>query len=363
MIRSSLRPRAAALDGALLALLAGPPGLGAGSGSTNVPAPPPRMGSKAPSSIRLFAPAERAFGGSHIGRPFSPLGQGRPLAPLGSGRPLAPLGSGRAFSAADLDAPSSAAGSGVPEAPAGGESPLAGGGFLVLEDVRSLGIAEAPDRLGEPIAGVAPLPPEERSSTLPPGGVAPRAALPGLETPDPAAPEPRPHPLSGLAEQLVTSARQQLQDGQVYLAESSLSSAVTLFPEDSRLRLEYALAQAGVGNVHGAARSLVDGFRLEPDLVVEPLNVVKAYGGRERYQERLEQVSLYQAAYPLDSNALFLRGFLTAHAGDAAQAVADFSRLRQNDPVYPFVGAFLKRLEAADVAPQAPEEAPAGAGP
>ncbi len=366
MDRSSLGLGAVALAGALLALLGGPSASGAGGGSSRFPAGAPRLGSTASASNRLFSSAERGFGGSHVGRPFSPLGSGRPLAPLGSGRPLAPLGSGRplaplgqgrVLNAGDLDAPSGAAGPALPEEPSAGNAPAPRGGFLVVEDAGSLGLAEAPDRLGGPVTAVVPLPPEE-SIRVAPGG-----ALLGLDTPEPANREPRRHPLSGLAEQLVTSARQQLQEGQIYLAESSLSSAVTLFPEDSLLRLEYALAQAAVGNVHGAARSLVDGFRLDPDLVAESLNVVKAYGGRDRYQERLEQVNLYQAAYPLDSGALFVRGFLTVHAGDAAQALADFSRLRANDPEYPFVGALLKRLEAVDVAPQAPEDAPAGAGP
>ncbi|MFH0944750.1 MAG: hypothetical protein V2A76_06090 [Planctomycetota bacterium] len=285
---------------------------------------------------------------AYAGRSFGQVGSGRRMSASGSGRLLPSHGSGRRMSSAGGGRLMGPLGSGMPVQ--GGERyPAVGWGVPVLP----------PQGGGAPVDGI-PVWPEVT-----------QPEWPGPDPVDPVDPAPRPvprewqvppdivdgtsgpiredpvipHPMADLADQLARTARTQLRQGSVSQAESSLNSAVTLFPSDPVLRIEYALALSGVGNFHGAVRQLVDGFRLHPDLVVEPLNVVAAYGGEELFAVRMEEIDRYREAFPLDSNSRFLRAFLLLHSGALEEAQRDFLALKESDPEFPFVGAFCRRMD------------------
>lgn len=324
--RHVMRSNRFAITAAAVSLLVLPGGIGealAGKGGPAKQAPPAKVAPPAPAGGSHVG---RPFGTVGIGRPFGSIGTGRPFAPLGTGRPFAPLGTGRAFGTGGGTAA-------APETPAAPAPPVVPPrASVVLLPVE-----------GEPLP---PLPLVEE-----PLPVAPPQSLPadpqdaGGSAAEPSAPAPVPAALLDLGGRLVDRGRGQLRVGQPYLAEATLHSAVTLFPGDPELRLDHALALAGTGNVDGAAKQLVEAFRLDADLVRAPLNVVAAYGGKDRFVECVAVVERYVAAYPLDSHARFLLAFLLLHSGDAERARAEFGAIHAADPGFPFAAAFLDVLD------------------
>lgn len=271
---------------------------------------------------------------SGSGRLLQSQGSGRRMSPAGGGRLAGPIGSGMPVrGGGGIRMP--AAGWGVPvQPPQGGGAPVGG-----------IRVWPGQTQPGRP--GTDPEDPTPRPT--PREWIVPPDIMDGTSGPireDPIGP----HPMADLADQMARTARTQLRQGNTIQAESSLSSAVTLFPSDPVMRIEYALALSSVGNFHGAVRQLVDGFRLHPDLVVEPLNVVEAYGGEEKFAERMEQIDQYRAEYPQDSNSRFLHGFLKLHSGSLTEARDDFLALKESDPDFPFLGSFCRRLDGLELA-------------
>jgi tetratricopeptide (TPR) repeat protein len=262
------------------------------------------------------------------------------MADSGSGRALAPIGG---------QVPSGgAAGSSVPIGLRYGSGVSSHGiprGISVWPD------AQAPYGGGpDPIGPAGPGDPLDRSGWVEGLEASADTAQLGSEEFEPALGViEAPHPMEDLADQLASTGRLQLSQGEIYLAEASLSNAVALFTSDPIMRIEYALALAAVGNFAGARTELIDGFRMQPELVVESLNVVSAYGGEELFLERMEQIDRYRESVPLDSDSLFVRAFLAFHAGALEAAREDFLLLRSNDPKFPFLSAFTKQLELLDL--------------
>lgn len=384
------------LDGAVvLRATAAPQGRG-GAQRAGQPAPRRVM---APPPDRLGSAAGRArAGGTGIGRGLSGVGSGRNLAPIGSGRNLAPIGtgrigssigsrpatdpgSGRALPATGSGrrlAPTGAAERSSPIGPSTPVFPPQGGSTPQIGIVTRIAvwpgadvqqIRDDDDPVGGPRTGFTPRgePAHTAAGVLAVAtgveGVAenpdPLPAGAGSDVPEFADPADQ-QPMVTLGRRLLSSGRQQLREKQYFLAESSFHGALSLFPRDPVLHIEYALALLGVDNVNGASAELISGFRIEPDLLTESLNLQAAFGGKEAFDERLELVTRYQQAYPLDSGALFLLGFLELHSGAAVSARERFELLTRNDPHYPFAAAFSKRLEVADLLLEEQEaEAPA----
>lgn len=291
------------------------------------------------SARRMSSPgADRNLPSPGSGRRITDQGAGRRLADPGAGRRLAPLGS------AD------------PSLPPALKDPRRGGG---LSNHGSLqGAVFWPDhrQTNEGDPNPATREPERQLDSS--HGEIDESGAAGevIDGRQPLPPQPRAQqPMEELADQLARTARRQLSQGQVYLAEASLNSAVSLFPSDPIMRIEYALALSSVGNFHGAVNELINGFRLAPELMVESLNVVAVFGGRERFAERMEQIDRYRAAFPLDSNSLFLRAFLALHSGAREEARRDFLLLKSKDPGFPFLSAFTKRLSLIEQTPPTQE--------
>lgn len=282
------------------------------------------------------------------GRPFGAVGKGRPLAPLGTGRPFGASGLGRPL------APLGSVGSSSPAQPASGHRSK-GGLFhptsavaipppstLVVEgrtegdtpDATPTGGSEA--ALDEPNGGVSVAPDRDRTP--------PRA--PGVSGP-PAGPDP------GVV-RLSEEASQWLETGRAAAAEASLAAMVALRPDDAGLRFRHALAALAAGYPDLSGRELARAVALDPDLLEERVDLLSLFGSRSRLENALAAARKYEAAFPLDSHARFLVGFLERHAGSVERGRDLLAALVRDDPGFPAAPTIRRALGAPLLRPVGP---------
>lgn len=304
----------------------------AGSDGPSKPAfakPPakPAAGAPMPGSTNVG----RGFGGTHTQRPFSSLGSGRPLAPTGTGRPLAPIGHDRGLTKIGTDRPLAPIGGGGPDAAGPGPTTdptypgYHGGGrtFIAVEP-------RTKSEAGLGLVGEAPVEPGPNVEPTLPGE-------PGLEpapVDEPLA-EPAIDPIKlEMAQRLRADGHVQFLRGEFHLAEASLQSAVDLVPRLNDARFELAFALLANGRVNSAAREFVRAEAHDPTVFKATLDARAAVGSQETFDLCREQAERYHAAYPMDSDALFVHALMQWWSGKGREAGIDLAALAGADPAY-----------------------------
>lgn len=291
------------------------------------PAPPAKA---PPAPAASTTNVGRGFGGTHTNRPFSALGSGRPLAPTGTGRPLAPIGRDRGLAKTGTDRPLAPIGGGGPDAvgPVPTTTPTYpgyhGGGrtFIAVEPLPE------PDA-GFDLAGATT--PESPGSTVDP--ILP--GEPGLEPTAPVDTGPVIDPIKlELAQRLAAEGHVQFLRGEFHLAEASLQSAVDLVPSMDGVRLELAFSLLANGRVNSAAKEFVRAEATDPTLFRSVLDPRAAVGSQQTFDRCREQADRYHAAYPMDSDALFVHALMSWWSGNGREAGIDLAALAGSDPSY-----------------------------
>lgn len=320
----------------------------AGSGKSDKPvfAKPP---TPAPSSAPAASTPNvgRGFGGTHTNRPLSAIGTGRPLAPTGSGRPLAPIGRDRGLARIGTDRPLAPIGGGGPDAVGPppvteptfpGHHPGNGHGhgrtILVVEPQPKDGVGldvVAPDS-GDSAPFVEPSLPGD----------------PGLEpTSRSTVVEPFVDPIKlEMAERLRAEGHVQFLRGEFHLAEASLQSAVDLVPTMNDARFELAFSLLANGRVNSAAKEFIAAEAHDPLPFKSALDARAAVGSQQTFDTCLQRAEAYHAAYPMDSDALFVHALMRWWGGKSREAGLDLASLAGADPAYSglkagFVGSAL----------------------
>ncbi|MBK6941196.1 MAG: hypothetical protein IPH13_13540 [Planctomycetes bacterium] len=264
----------------------------------------------------------RGFGGAHTQRPFSSLGSGRPLAPIGHDRGLTRIGTDR------------------PLAPIGGGGPDASGPVPTTEP-------KYPGYHGGGRTFIAVEPRPKSDAGLEIEGEHPAGSVPSVEPTLPGEPGLEPTPAEirvaeptidpiklEMAQRLRAEGHVQFLRGEFHLAEASLQSSVDLVPELNDARFELAFALLANGRVNSAAREFVRAEAHDPTVFKSTLDARAAVGSQETFDLCRQQADRYHAAYPMDSDALFVHALMQWWSGKGRDAGIDLAALAGADPAY-----------------------------
>lgn len=324
---------------------------GAGFAKPPVKSPP----AQPPAPMGQPVPIGRGFGGNHTDRPFSSLGTNRPLAPTGTGRPLAPSGSNRPLAPTGKDRPLAPIGGGGPGAagpdpgtqptfPGHGSRPHYHGRTVILVDSTPAGGSALEPTAPEPDIGIDSGAGFDASVSGEPAAPG-EPGSPGLEPAAPAVATSSIDPIKlEMAQRLRADGHAQFLRREFHLAEPNLQSAVDLVPELNEARFELAFALLANGRVNSAAKEFVRAAAHDPLPFRAALDAPAMVGSDETFELCRQRAELYAAAYPMDSDALFVHALMQWWSGKAREAGTDLANLAGADPSY-------AGLTAAFVAP------------
>jgi tetratricopeptide (TPR) repeat protein len=113
-------------------------------------------------------------------------------------------------------------------------------------------------------------------------------------------------------------------------AESALKTAADLSPTNSIRRLRYVDFKLATGAIPEATKIVEDLSRQNPEYLPPRVYLMKQACQDQNSEQCSTKVQEILSAYPLNYDALFQRGLLSLHKGEAAQAVAIFNQLATN---------------------------------
>lgn len=130
-----------------------------------------------------------------------------------------------------------------------------------------------------------------------------------------------------------------LADGATFFQKGDYEQAVGEFtrallndPDNGFAQLGYAVGQFAVGDFQAAAEAIRRGLAMVPDVVDQPIDVVRQYGVEGDFERHLQSLQRYVSANPQDQDAWFLLGYLTYAGGRPADAIVALEKAAAINP-------------------------------